>query len=277
MLGAHAQLTQFQAASLLVEQTQYHPLAVPGRQGRNPHINCPANQSQTDTAVLRQAFFGDIQLGHDLDPRDDHWRQRARRLQYLTQHTVDPQANRQAVFKGFDMNIGRIFLDRLGQQRVDQTNDRRLILGLQQVFRLGQRLRDREQVSIITQPLDKLHGVIGRAFVAITQARSKAVIVQHHRQQRVPQTATQLQQALRVAVGAHEDFHLAVVTQAAGQYPDPPGKAVTGVGRRAGRRHLGEDVRLAHDQSPLAAGGALMLAGGVPCMAFSNGGGSVSR
>ena len=62
-----------------------------------------------------------------------------------------------------------------------------------------------------------------------------------------------------------------------GQYPDPPSEAITGISRRTGRGDLGEDVRLAHGQSPLAAGGALIVAGGVPCMAFSNGSGRVSR
>ncbi len=158
---AHAQLTQLETTGLLVQQTQHHPFAMPGRQGRDPYVHCPAHQSQADAAVLGQAFLGNVQLGHDLDPRDERGMQLPARAHDVTQRPVDAEAHQRIGLEGFDMDVRGVLLDRLGQQGVDQTDDGRLILGLQQVFRLGQGLGHRHQIGVLAQPFDELHGIVG--------------------------------------------------------------------------------------------------------------------
>ncbi len=227
VFSTHAQLAQLQPPGLLVQQAQHHPLAMPGWQGGNPHIHCPADQPQADAAVLGQALFGNVQLGHDLDPRDDHRCQRPGRLQHFTQDTVHPQADRQAILEGLDMDIRGVLLDRFGQQRVDQADDRRLVLGFQQVFRFGQRLGHRHQVGILTKAFDELHGIVGRALVTVAQPRSKGVVIQHDRAQRMTGQTPQLQQRLRITVGTDEHVQL-IVAQLIRQHAEAPGEPVAG-------------------------------------------------
>ena len=88
---------------------------------------------QADAAVLGQALLGDIELGHDLDARDDQRRHGALGLQHLAQHAVDAEAHDQAVLERLDMDVRGVFLHRLGEHRVDEPDDRRVVVGFQQV------------------------------------------------------------------------------------------------------------------------------------------------
>ena len=64
---------------------------------------------ELDAAVLRQALLGDVQLGHDLQARDD------RRLEVLDlrrdrgfhQHAVNAVADAQLVLERLDVDVGR--------------------------------------------------------------------------------------------------------------------------------------------------------------------------
>ena len=48
-----------------------HLLAVRGRQGADAQVDVPAVDHGADAAVLGQAALGDVQVGHDLEARDD--------------------------------------------------------------------------------------------------------------------------------------------------------------------------------------------------------------
>ena len=62
----HAHRFERQAGLAFVQQAQHRAFAMGAGQGGYPHIDCTGAQAQTDAAVLRQAFFGNVELGHDL-------------------------------------------------------------------------------------------------------------------------------------------------------------------------------------------------------------------
>ncbi|MNC59401.1 hypothetical protein D3C75_1092070 [compost metagenome] len=72
--AGHLHMVDVQTHCLFVQQTQYHPLAMGGRQGRHPHIHFVAGQAQADPAILRHALLGDVQARHDLDARNQQCR-----------------------------------------------------------------------------------------------------------------------------------------------------------------------------------------------------------
>ena len=72
---------------------------------------------------------------------------RALGLQHLAQHAVDAEAHDQAVLERLDVDVRSVLADRLRQQRVDQPDDRRIIVALEQVRLLGQLLRQVRQIG----------------------------------------------------------------------------------------------------------------------------------
>jgi hypothetical protein len=69
-LAIHAQAFQRELALGLVQQAQHGAFAVRRGQRAHAHVDGAAADAQRDAAVLRQALFGDVQLGHDLQARD---------------------------------------------------------------------------------------------------------------------------------------------------------------------------------------------------------------
>ena len=60
-----------------------------------------------------------------------------RRCEHFVQHAVDPEAHAQPVLERLDVDVGGVFFDGRGQQRVDEADDRRVIIALEKVGRLG--------------------------------------------------------------------------------------------------------------------------------------------
>jgi hypothetical protein len=87
-LALHAHGFQAQLAFGLVQQPQHGPLAMGAGQRRDPHIHRTGADAQRDASVLRQAFFGDVQVGHDLQARDQRRVQGAVGLHHLAQRAV---------------------------------------------------------------------------------------------------------------------------------------------------------------------------------------------
>ena len=160
--GIHAERGEVEAAGLLVEKTQHHALAVARRDGRDAHVDRAAGDPQADAAVLRQALLGDVELRHDLDARDDERRHRALGLQNLTQHAVHAEAHDEAVLERLDVDVGRVLLHRLREHRVDEPDDRRVVVAVEQVRLLRQILREVGEVGAFIEAFDGLHGVLSR-------------------------------------------------------------------------------------------------------------------
>src|SRR3984893_13607275 len=56
-------------------------------------------------AILRQAPFGDVEAGQNLDPGDQGLRQGIGRRGHGAKQTIDPHAHHEAVTERFDVNI----------------------------------------------------------------------------------------------------------------------------------------------------------------------------
>ena len=64
-----------------------------GRERRDTDIHGSSTHPQGNPAILRQALFGDIELGHDLDPTDQSGMQRTLGPNHITQRAIDAKAN----------------------------------------------------------------------------------------------------------------------------------------------------------------------------------------
>jgi hypothetical protein len=76
-LGIHAQRRKVQPAGLLVEDAHHHAFAMAGWERRHAHVDRAARDPEADTAILRQALLGDVELRHDFDSGHHQRRHRA--------------------------------------------------------------------------------------------------------------------------------------------------------------------------------------------------------
>ena len=175
VFGIHAERRQVQPPGLLVEDTQHHAFAVARGNGRDAHVDRASGDPQADASVLRQALLGDVELGHDLDARDDQRRDRAPALQHFAQHAVDAEAHHQAVLERLDVDVGGVFLHRLREHGVDEPDDGRVVFALEQVRLFGQVLREVREVGGFLDTFGGLHGVVA-GFVGLAQQRVERVV-----------------------------------------------------------------------------------------------------
>ena len=138
----HAHLVDAAGERRFIENTDDDLFAVRGRQNRDTQIDFFAHHLDAETAVLRNAALGDVEAGENLDARGDRELQRFRRRFRRDQFAIDAITQLQRVLKRLDVNVGRLFLDRLGQDQVDDLDDRRVFAVVRQpieidLFALG--------------------------------------------------------------------------------------------------------------------------------------------
>ncbi len=114
----------------LVQKTQNDLLAEEGREHRDTVVHVlAAAKLDLDAAVLRQAALGDVELAHDLDAGCYGVFQLQRRFHHLVEHAVDAVAHPEELLVRLDMDIGRLLLDGVGENKVDQLDDRGVLGG----------------------------------------------------------------------------------------------------------------------------------------------------
>ena len=89
--------------------------------------------AQRDAAVLREALLGDVQVGHDLDARDQRRMQRLARADHVAQAAVDAVAHHRMRLERLDVDVAGAVARGLGEQGVDHADDGRVVLGVEQV------------------------------------------------------------------------------------------------------------------------------------------------
>ena len=146
-VARHAQRFEVQPLRVLFQQTQHRAFAMTGRQRGHPHVDRPAADAQRNTAILRQPFFRNVQLRHDLDPRDQRAMQRLLRPHDIAQGAIDTKAHHRRSLERFDMNIRSLFARCLRQQRVDHADDRRVVFRFEQILDLGNVLHQPRQID----------------------------------------------------------------------------------------------------------------------------------
>jgi hypothetical protein len=155
-VALHAHGLQADLAFALVQEAQHGALAMGAGQGGDAHVDGAGAQAQADAAVLRQAFFGDVQVGHDLQARDQGGVQRAVGLHHLAQRAVHAKAHAAVALVGLDVDVARAVARGLREQGVEHADDGRVVGGFQQVFHGGQLLHHAREVGVA---LDLAHHV----------------------------------------------------------------------------------------------------------------------
>ncbi len=201
----HAQPVQRQPDLILVQDPQHHPLARPRRQGRDTHVQRLAAQRQGDASVLRLALLGDVQPRHDLDARHQQRRHARVQAQRLAQHPVHPHPHQQARLIAFQMDVRGADARRLGDDAVDQADDRRVVRRVQQVRR-----RNVVHQTVEAHRQGQVVAVSRRQLLARIDFRQFAVEgggAQRRRLQRTAQRAARLDQGQRVRPFTHPHRH----------------------------------------------------------------------
>ena len=80
-----------------------------------------------DPAVLRHPLLGDVELAHDLQPRDHRADHPLRHVRRLLQHAVDAEADPQLALFGLEVDVGGPLPHRLGEDAVDELDHRRVL------------------------------------------------------------------------------------------------------------------------------------------------------
>ncbi|MNM94699.1 hypothetical protein D3C81_1071160 [compost metagenome] len=134
-----AQTLEVEHHRFAVEQTHHYALAMRGGHGAHAQVQLLALHAQHDAAVLRQAAFGDVELGHDLDAADHCGGEVHRRAFAIDQHAVDAVTHLQAILERLDVDVGGAQFHRTLDQQVHQADDRRFGGQVTQVFDVVQR------------------------------------------------------------------------------------------------------------------------------------------
>ncbi|MNC44144.1 hypothetical protein D3C75_930400 [compost metagenome] len=117
--------------------------------------------------------------------------------QYLPQHPIDAKANDQGPLEGLDVDVGRLFLDRLAQHGVDEADDGGVVVGVQQILALGQLFGQGEEVHLVAEILHQLARLGGVALIVGHQERLELVMTKLLHREGAARHSAHLQQGLR--------------------------------------------------------------------------------
>ena len=119
------QLAKLLADRLLVQDPDDRILAVHARHDRHAEVDRLSRHPELEASVLRDPLFCDVELGHDLDARDD------RAVKLLgdrphrgLQNPIDSILHVHGVIAGLDVNVAGAPLDRREDRRIDELDYR---------------------------------------------------------------------------------------------------------------------------------------------------------
>ena len=206
VVGGHAQAVEAALAAALVEQAQHDAFAVGGGQGGDAHVHLPAGQAQGDAAILRQALFGDVEAGHDLDARGHRGVQGAVGLGDIDEHAVAAKAHDGIAFVGFDVDVAGGLAHGLGEERVDHADDRRVVLGFEEVFDGGQLGHELGEVDFLAHVVDHRGGVAVGAGIGFGQPCLEGGAAEVFDAQRLAEGASDFGEGFEVGAFAQQQF-----------------------------------------------------------------------
>src|SRR5437867_5928764 len=122
-----AELRHVELQRVFVENAEDRLFAEDRRKRRDAEVDLAGVIPELDAAVLRHPAFGDIEVGHDLQPRENRRFQPLRRRQHLVEHAVHPKADPEDLLVGLEVDVGGALLDGVDQHHVDQFHDRRFV------------------------------------------------------------------------------------------------------------------------------------------------------
>ena len=124
-----------------VEQAHDDAFAVEGGQRGDAQIHFAAQDFDLDAAILRQAALGDVELGHQLQARDDGGLELARRRLLVEEHAIHAEAYAEFLLEGLDVDVAGAVLNGLPDHGIDQPDDGRLAGHVAQVLEVFVGLR----------------------------------------------------------------------------------------------------------------------------------------
>ena len=160
----------------------------------NTHIDRAASDAQADAAILRQALFGNVELGHHLYAADHGCGDSLFRCQHFAQHAIDAEAHHEAVLERLDVNIRGVLAHRLGEQGVDQADDRCVVFAFQKVGGLGQCIGDLGEIERIVHVGGHGECIIRTAFVKAAQQSLVSIGIEAFEFQRAARVTAQFGQ-----------------------------------------------------------------------------------
>ena len=119
-------------------------------------IELLAADADLNAAVLRDAFLGDADVRHDLQPGNNRELQPLRRVLDFDQDAVDAVADAKPFFEWLDVNVRRAPLNRLQNDLVHQLDDR--------CVRVGVRRIDSSPGSVVTAAFSPAPPVTDKSF-----------------------------------------------------------------------------------------------------------------
>ena len=135
------QLIEAQQGVGFVEDAHADLFAPLGRNGGNAKVNGALFQPHADAAVLRQALFRDVELGENLESRDQaHLNLLGQHLHYF-QLPINSEAHGQVFFLRLDVDIAGALLDGQRQNAVGHADDRGVLRRAGEVRDALRRLR----------------------------------------------------------------------------------------------------------------------------------------
>ena len=118
------EVAEFLAQSLLVEHAKHGIFSVNRRHDRHAKIDKAAFVTHTETAVLRNAPFGDIELAHDFDARKNRGMPVfGQRLHGILQNAINAVFHDHFGIARFDVNVTRAPFERGKDYGVHQTDN----------------------------------------------------------------------------------------------------------------------------------------------------------
>ena len=136
--------------------------------------------------------------------------QRARRLDQVAQRAVDAQPHHRARLERLDVDVGGAVAQRLREQRIDQADERRVVLAFEQILDLGDFLQQPRQIEVLREVVGKrgragVRGVVQRGDQLVELVGADAPRVQRHAER-----AAQFGERARVGAAAHRHLRQAV-------------------------------------------------------------------
>jgi hypothetical protein len=131
-------------------------------------------------------------------------------LDHVAQLSVDAIAHQRAALEGFDVDVGRAFAHRLGEQCVDELDDRGIVFRFEQIGDFGQQFGELLQIDVLADVLDELLGGAILAGVGGGEARGEFGCRQQHELERPARHAPHFGERGGFRIRAQPDFDFAI-------------------------------------------------------------------
>ena len=103
------------------------------------------------------------------------------------------------------MDVRGILADRLGEKRVDQADDGRIVGALEQILRLLELADQAAQIKIGVEAVNARHGLGGTGLVQLAQAAVEGLVVEHFQAAGASEPAAHLGEPPRIETPARND------------------------------------------------------------------------